>query len=335
MSHTIPPNDPRLCWAGAVSVEHTPCGSRAWRIPYAERHLYHPNLVERAAMPAGVRLRFASDSPWLTLHTASDPEFSWCEPMCVDVVIDGRLWATCQLSGTQLTVALPAEVKTIEVWLPQYGHLLISKLELAPGSLFEAAAECRPRYLAYGSSITQCKDAHSPTQTWPALVARAHGLNLTALGFGGQCHLDTMIARLIRDTPAELITLCVGINIYDPGSLSARTLGPQLIGFLRLIREKQPATPIIVISPIYAGFRETAPNQLGLTLGDIRQQLSQTVRALQQGDAGLSYLDGLKLLGATDAAHLHDGLHPDAAGYRLMALRIAEAMRAHTSKFTD
>jgi lysophospholipase L1-like esterase len=286
-------------------------------------------------MPAGVRLRFASDSPRLTLHITSDPEFPWYESMCVDIVIDGQLLATRQLSDAQLTVALPTGVKTIEVWLPQYGHLLMSKLELAPGSSLDAVAERRPRYMAYGSSITQCKDAHSPTQTWPALVARAHGLNLTALGFGGQCHLDTMIARLIRDTPAELITLCVGINIYDPGSLSARTLGPQLIGCLKLIREKQPTTPIVVISPIYAGFRETTPNRLGLTLGDIRQQLSQTVRALQQGDAGLSYLDGLKLLGATDAAHWHDGLHPDAAGYRLMALRMAEAMRTHTSQCTE
>ncbi|WP_246132382.1 hypothetical protein [Paenibacillus hemerocallicola] len=41
--------------------------------------------------------------------------------------------------------------------------------------------------------------------------------------------------RLIRDLPAKLITLCVGINIYGFGSLNARTLRSSLIGFISII----------------------------------------------------------------------------------------------------
>jgi lysophospholipase L1-like esterase len=50
------------------------------------------------------------------------------------------------------------------------------------------------------------------------------------------------------------------------------------------------------------------------------------------GDERLDHLDGHALLGPADAGLLPDGLHPNAAGYRVMAERFAAlATNATTS----
>ncbi len=55
MPQNISPADPRLSWPGAVTVEHQPDWSMPWRIDHTQRTLFAQPLVERAAMPAGVR----------------------------------------------------------------------------------------------------------------------------------------------------------------------------------------------------------------------------------------------------------------------------------------
>ena len=54
------------------------------------------------------------------------------------------------------------------------------------------------------------------------VVARDQNFNLTCLGYGGQCHLDSMVARMIRDLPANFISMCLGINIQGASSLGPR-----------------------------------------------------------------------------------------------------------------
>ncbi|ASA26160.1 GDSL-type esterase/lipase family protein [Paenibacillus donghaensis] len=186
-------------------------------------------------------------------------------------------------------------------------------------------ADTPPRWITYGSSITQCVAASSPSRTWPAIAAAAAGYNLTCLGYSGNCHLEPMVARMIRGLPAALITLCVGVNVYGAGTLSPRTFQPALIGLLETIRERHRDTPLLVISPLYGSERETDENKLGFTLPLLRKEIAATVALLQQrGDNHLAYRDGLEWLGAEDAALLPAGLHPDAAGYELLGARFME-----------
>ncbi|MCY9670461.1 hypothetical protein M5X11_37140 [Paenibacillus alginolyticus] len=168
----------------------------------------------------------------------------------------------------------------------------------------------QPRWVTYGSSITQCVGAHSPSRTWPAL---------------GNYHLESMVARLIRDLPSDFISLCVGINVYGAASLSPRTFKPALIGMLETIRDKHEHTPLLVISPIYATHRETNENALGFTLPMMREDVRQTVEMLKaRGDHHIYYLDGLELFSENDASHLPEHLHPDADGYEIIAARFME-----------
>ena len=319
----LAPDDDQLRWEGAVALERGEGWVLPWRLPYNERALFPPEELRAcAAMPAGVRIAFASDTDMVAGEIVPDPEMARLDLCC-----DGAMCGSVDLAGEDgfTFSGLPPGRKRIELWLPQFGVFRLRSLVVAAGASVGPVEDARPRWITYGSSITQCRAAASPTETWPGIVARAHGLNLTCLGFGGQCHLDPMIARLIRDLRADFLSICVGINIYGAASLSARTLAPALIGFVRTIRERHPDTPFAVISPIHSGPRETSPNAVGLTLRAIREGVAEAVALLRAaGDGNLHYVNGLDLLGA-DAAHLMpDDLHPDVEGYRLLARRFLE-----------
>ena len=213
----------------------------------------------------------------------------------------------------------------IELWLPQFGEFRLRFLELSPGATIAPYEDLRPRWVAYGSSITHCRTAERPGETWPAIVAREHGLNLTCLGYGGNCHLEPMLARVIRDLPLDLLSLKVGINIYGSGSLNARTFRPAIIGFVEIIREQHPDTPFAIISPILSPPRESAANAVGFTLAAIREEVAECVQAIKaHGDRNIYYVDGLDLFGPEHVDLLPDQLHPNAEGYKVLAQNFLE-----------
>ena len=98
----LQPDDPRLTWQGIVSLERTDEWAAPWRLPHQARGLFPPErLQERAQMPAGVRIAFASDTTTISGEILdADPESS-----PIDLCCDGQLVATAE-SG-----------RTIQFWL--------------------------------------------------------------------------------------------------------------------------------------------------------------------------------------------------------------------------
>jgi len=310
-------HDPRLSWHGHISLECTDDYTRPWRIPFARRALFATELAARAATPAGVRLAFRS-----TTGRVAGRIVPVEDNQLLDLCVDGQWLGSVDLAGKETFVFenLSEAEKVVELWLPQRGDFALRELEIDDHASLQPASDDRPRWMTYGSSITHCGSAASPTRTWPAIVARERGLNLTCLGYGGQCHLDVQVARFMRDRPAEFISICAGINIYGGGTLNARTFEPALIGFVEILREKHPETPILLISPIVSPPRESKPNAVGWTLAEYRAAVASAAKTLQEsGDAHLQYLDGLALFDK-DLAHLMpDQLHPDAEGTEALA----------------
>jgi len=309
-------NDPRLSWHGQVSLEQTADYTRPWRIPFEQKVLFQPDLAIRAGMQAGIRLAFHSNTRQLS---GTIVPFEGAQK--IDLYVDGTFFGTADFAdkSTFTFADIPAGEKLLELWLPQSGDFALRQLEIEDAATLSPAEDTRPKWITYGSSISHCGSAASPSFTWPGVVARARDLNLTCLGYGGQCHLDIQIGRMMRDLPADYISICAGINIYGSGSLSARTFGPNLIGFVQLLREKHPQTPLALISPIYSFDRETNPNATGWTLQDYRNAVAEAAQTLQDfGDQNIIYVNGLDLFNE-DLGHLMpDDLHPDAEGYKTM-----------------
>jgi hypothetical protein len=318
MALSLQPDDPRLTWQGHVSLHRADDWVMPWRIPYEERGLFPPQaLRDRAAMPAGVRIAFHSDTREIAGRVVPNPSGG-----VLDLLCDGSLQASAPLSGQEQFrfEGLPPGEKWIELWLPQAAEFRLRGLELSDGAALRPFEDRRPRWITYGSSISHCGSAPRPTLTWPSLVARERELNLTCLGYGGNCHLDPMVARMMRDLPADFLSMCVGINIYGSGSLNARTFQGALIGFIRTLRERHAETPLAVLSPIVSPPRETVPNAVGFTLQAMRAEVAAAVDALRaHGDRHIRYIDGLKIFGPEHAHLLPDQVHPNAEGYQVLA----------------
>lgn len=278
-------------------------------------------LWSRAATPAGVRASWRTTATEVRLELRAALDI-YTKLAPVDFLVDGELYQRHELEigEQQLTVTLPGNDVELTIWLPQAGAIAVRAVDFTGAAV--ASPPSGPRWLTYGSSITQCTGAYGPSETWPALVARRHGWDLTAMGFAGECHLDPIAARTIRDTPARLISLCLGINIYGGATFSGRTLSGQVESFLHTVRDGHPHTPIILITPIIAPEHEGKPNEVGLTLDDVRACIELGARSLNDPD--LQLIDGRTVLTDEEARALYaDDLHPGPDGYRLIADRLA------------
>lgn len=153
-----------------------------------------------------------------------------------------------------------------------------------------------------------------------------------------------------------MISLKLGINLVNMDLMRLRAFGPAVHGFLDTIREEHPATPIVLVSPLYCPIREDVPGPTRfdmdvlaegrllfrasvsapearegkLTLRIIRQQLEAIVQQRAKSDANLHYLDGLDLYGERDHLQLPlpDALHPDTATHQLIGERFFKAVFA-------
>ncbi|MDU4697527.1 MAG: SGNH/GDSL hydrolase family protein [Paenibacillus sp.] len=311
---------------GAVSLQRRPEGIKPWRIPYEDYELFPPDGIgTKAEICAGVRIRLNTNSSVLGVGFTPLSEEATLDCRC-----DGQLQARLKLAqgATEAHfLGLPQGGKTVEIYLPQNVGMTITRIGVEADALWEPAPDLRPRWVAYGSSITQCVAADGPSSTWPAIAARECDFQLTCLGFSGNCHLEPRVGRMIAGLSADFISLCVGINVYGAASLSPRTFKPAIIGLIDSIRDQHPDTPLLVISPIYATDRETNENGLGFTLTAMREEIRETVEVFRRrGDSRIYHGHGLDWFGEADKARLSDGLHPDAEGYKLMGERFKERM---------
>ena len=235
------------------------------------------------------------------------------------------------------------KVRLVQIWLPQNCPIELISIE-ADADWQPASSGFKPLWVHYGSSISHCEDADGPLGVWPVAAARELGLDIYNLGLGGCANLEQFAARTIRDMPAALISLKLGINVVNTASMTSRTFGPAVHGFIDTIRESQPTTPILVISPVCCpahegnpGPSETDANGMvkgqefsrhswigELTLRGIREILSNLVEARSKTDPNIFYMDGLQLFNETEALTMPDGIHPDAAGYRTIAKNFVE-----------
>ncbi len=334
-TQSLPLLDGPVTFAGAVSLQTSEQGVQPWRLDYRQLALYEPMFRGRGVAVSGVRLTLVSDTSTLLIEADSPlsencfeaPEWTF------DLLVDGKLHQRIAQPVTQGTFQftdIPAGEHRLEVYLDLARPVRVSQVLIDAGASARRFDDPRPRWMVYGSSITHCRGAHGPSESWPALVARQFDLNLLGMGFGGNCHLEPMVCRTLRDQPADLISTCVGINVQGQGSLNARTFRAAVIGMVLTIRDTHPTQPFVVVSPICSPPRETTGNIAGLTLPDYRKMVRDAVEALRsQGDANLHYVDGLELFGADFAHHMPDQLHPDADGMHVLAQRYAKLVMPH------
>jgi hypothetical protein len=361
---------------GAVDVERTTAGLLPHRLPaWARAQCADAQLAMAESQPSGVRVVFQTAATAVELDVlATKRAYSGLGPRpdgVYDLFVGGQLahqgsvqngrTLHIDMASGAMTVTegeaqtlrfsgLPPEQKTIAIWLPHDETTeLVSLRSDAPLSPVPSVG--RRRWVHHGSSISQGSNTTHPSGAWPAVAAARTGFELLNLGYSGNALLDPFAARTIRDLPADLISVKIGINLVNKDLMRLRAFGPAVHGFLDTIREGHPSTPLLVISPIFCPIHETVPGpsvydlealaegrllfraggnadevrQGKLTLGVIRESLREIVAQRAASDAHLRYIDGLELYGPRDNLRLPlpDELHPDAASHRLIGERFA------------
>ncbi len=315
---------------GVVSVEPVAGGWKPWRLPHTQQMLFpspDEGLLGRAQNGSGARLRFETSAVQIQLVVdvgSEVPPATGRDAFWFDATIEGQLIQSVPVKPGETEVIfqnLPAGSKTVEIWLPQDSPVVLREMSVDEGGGCKVVDDPRPHWVTYGSSLTHCVRAHSPARTWPAIIARRYDLNLTNLGYGGQCCLDPMLGFVIRELSVDFITLKLGINCIRAGHLSARTYPASAIGLVRVIRDVQPTAPIVLVSPIGHPPTETTPNPVGYTISGMRRDLKDVAeRLIDAGDVNLSYADGLNVFSLAEIeACTEDECHPNADGIEQMA----------------
>ncbi|MET9508708.1 GDSL-type esterase/lipase family protein [Streptomyces flavidovirens] len=373
---------------GALELERTAHGVLPHRLPARARaQCADGQLAMAEAQPSGVRLLFRTRATAVELDTLPTKRVYVGAPPrpdgVYDLLVDGRLAGQAGVTGgNTLTIdmttgsathrpgpagtlrftELPDGDKDVEIWLPH--NETTELVELRTNAPIEPAPDRgRKVWLHHGSSISHGSDAAGPTTTWPALAASLGGVELINLGLGGSALLDPFTARALRDTPADLISIKIGINLVNTDLMRLRAFTPAVHGFLDTIREGHPTAPLLVVSPILCPIHEETPGpsvpdftalssgQLRfraagdpaerasgkLALGVVREELARIVEQRAAEDPNLYYLDGRDLYGEADSAELPlpDELHPDAATHRRIGERFAKLAFTANGAFSD
>lgn len=316
-----------LEWVGARDLENTATGGlKPWRLPLALLEFLDERTFFQAGNPSGVRLRFASATCRLILDV--EPEHK--QKRWFDLVADDRLVGRVELPPGETEVVfdqLPEGEKTLELWLNHmYAPVIVRSLRVADGASVSRAAPCsKQRILFHGSSISHGRLAAGPTESWPVGAARMAGLDPVNLGLGGACRLEPAVARVIRGMSADYLSFCFGINVVSGLSHNARAFRAGVIGFIQIVREGHPETPLAVQGPIFCRPYERFEDETKFSLEQARSILREVVACFQRhGDQKILYGGDLEMLGAADEALLFDGVHPDAKGHPIMSRRFVE-----------
>ena len=218
---------------------------------------------------------------------------------------------------------LPGEAsRPAIVYLPE--GMVPTVMSVTPvGGSIEPAPR-RPRWLAYGDAITQGWLASAPSMAWPAVAGRQLGLDVCNLGYAGSARGETFSAAMLADHQAEAISIAYGVNCWSRIPHTPGLLAEGIRAFLAIVRSGQPATPVVVVTPIVRPDAEDTPNRLGATLADLRLAMEEAVHeCIAAGDTNLYLVGGKTVM---DPVELVDGVHPGDEGHKRLAAAVSRQL---------
>lgn len=170
----------------------------------------------------------------------------------------------------------------------------------------------------YGSSITQGSICSRPGNTYEAVISQKYNLDHYNLGFGGSALGEPNMAKFIAD-----MDMIAFVMDYDHNAPSAEHLENTHYNFYKIIRDKQPNLPIIMVTrpDYFTDFRKEPDD---VTRGVIEGNYN---RAIADGDENVYYIDGRTLFGNDHPENcVIDINHPTDLGFYRMAEVIGDKL---------
>jgi acyl-CoA thioesterase-1 len=181
------------------------------------------------------------------------------------------------------------------------------------------ADRTRPQVIAIGDSIAFGKGV-LPDEAWPALIATQHGWTLTNLAVSGSGFVKS---GWNGDTYRQQVDTALGLHpdyILIAATRNDRTEDPELVTssadeLLGELRDTFPRARIIGITTVWGADQPPA------TVAVVDEIVKKAVT-----DVGGTFLDiGYPLAGHPELVQA-DGIHPNAAGERIVAKTIEDRL---------
>ena len=287
-----------------------------------------------AQCPASARVAFRSDTTSLAVRVANAtadhmPHMpsTGSNGLCLYCGTPGRMrpWATAVPDPASasferpLLQAVTKKVRDYRLYLPLYTAIESLDLKFSKGAriLRPSPPALEKPAVFYGTSITQGGCASTAGSDFVSSIGRQLNIDVVNLGFSGNGRGEPEVAEFIREIDAALYVLDYAANVDD------KTLRRTLPAFVRILREKRPQTPILLLTNVCFSSFDFSP-ATRQTLEARRDTMMEFyVKQRRGGDRNVHLADGFALIPfGTDCAYV-DGVHPTDHGFSMMAERLA------------
>ena len=221
----------------------------------------------------------------------------------------------------RLVIGMGSRLREYRLYLPLYQPLQALSIGVSPGAVVEPVPSTRKPIVFYGTSIAQGGCASTTGSDYVATVGRMMGYDALNFGFSGSGKGEPEVAQLISEIDAALFVIDYAANV-EPGELQAT-----LPAFHRILRERHPLTPIVILSSI--SFTNARWNR-ELRLQQLARRdymMKYYVEARERGDLNLHFIDGEGLLPSGIDGTYVDGIHPTSAGFQRIAQNLVPQLQ--------
>lgn len=282
---------------------------------------------------AGGRIKFKTSSPYVAIRTRYDGETARWPQMGGSATNGFDLYENVngkeefrglfipplnkQDNYEQIIELFTDGIHDLTLNMPIYGRVDELFIGIKEGSELLAGSGYKNELpiVFYGSSITQGGCMSRPGMNYENILSRKYNIDFLNLGFSGNAKGEEEIAKYIANLKMSMF-----VYDYDFNALSKEDLEETHERMFKIIREKNPDLPIIIMSGVSGrNYALRVPR---------RDVIKKTYdNAVSSGDKNVYFIDGLnvfKKYGYGWGEPTLEGVHPTDLGFSLIAKAIVE-----------
>ena len=292
------------------------------RMRYEDAKRVSENVALISTECAGGRCRFATDSERVAIlvkyrSVAKVSNYSYTATLGFDLYTGGH-YVGCfvppqntadTLEGVINTENVERKMRVYTLNFPVCSEICELYVGIDKGAQMESASEysiSKP-IVFYGSSTTQGACASRPGNTYENMISRALDCDYINLGFWGNALGEVAMAEYIAS-----LDMSVFVYDYDYNSPSAEHLEKTHEKMFKIIREKNPELPIIMLSAPKCELDKEFKKRVAI--------IKRTYKnAIACGDKHVKFMSGRAILKGIEGVALADNIHPGDMGFSNIA----------------
>ena len=299
-------------------------GEQYRRLPDEVAKSVNDGVHYGARYTAGGRVRFRTDSPYVAIHYIGTmgkmPHFAFTDSCGFDMYLNDKFYGEYvpplgNDKGYESIIEFPnRDMREITINFPTYSFVEELYIGLDENAVIEEPTPYRVEkpVVYYGSSITQGGCSSRPGTCYEPYITRRFDCDHINLGFSGNARGEDEIANYIANLDMSLF-----VYDYDHNAPTVEHLGETHERMFKIIREKNPTLPIIMMS---------RPRFYLYSHEEKRLEIIKKTyeNAIANGDKNVYFIDGRDLCKICGNEGTVDGCHPTDLGFFSMAQTLGD-----------